>query len=1431
MLRSTQRRYENYLTEEVKEAVFKLLILATILAIALNSFSQCTTGCTSTVSTNTNLTVNSGTVVCLTYSGNYTHTITLNGGTLCISPATHITTGTISNTGAATINNYGSMACALSNFNSGYVLNNYGTFSGSLGQGGGTITNYSGGTFSPSSFTINSGSLTNNSGGSISFTYALTIPGGYTLTSAGTSSFTSITINGSGIVSLTGTQTIIGNVSNSGTFTLSGPSTIGGNFSQNGGATTNLSGGITISGSAGNNGTINLSGNLSVGGSYSDNSGASVNEQQSGCSTFTIGGTNSGGNGTFNGGGYGFVVSPAPSNLASLSNGASGPITVPTQQPTTFSASITAFVANVSFNAPSSLISGYIVLRHIGSSATTDNPVSFSTYSTGSTIGGSVVVAMVGGGSTGTKAFTDTLPAVNCGQNVYYRIFSYNGSNACHNFDLSSPLTGTVALSAPVTTVNSPTICGGATATLTATGSGTYHWNTGATTASISAVSAGTYSVTVTAINGCTASASGTLTVHTSPTLTVASNTPVCVGSAINLSSTASGSSPFTYSWSGPTAFTASTSSASVANANTVNGGTYNLTVTDANSCTATATTAVTVNANCVDSTTVGVNGGASSDAPCTQILRFDHYNDAVASSAGGQNHTWILKNGNILTMTITRLSTAGGFTAVTAPTWSGAAFGQSGYTGLTGKTVLYTNSGGYAKLIFSNIQMHDSLGRSIANYTLIGIDGESTDNAERDTLTSNGTTWFDYDTITPPSVGSVPSETGIGTSTLVWTGTGPANARARLVSTNNPTNFTFSTVAGGLQGYAMGVSNPIQAPNTLSICSGNAFNATPTNLPAGTTYTWTAPVISPAGSITGATAQLTGLATVGQTLINTTSSAATATYSVLPSNNCSGLGYTVTVTVNPNPKVAISPLSATCSGTPLTITASPSPAGTYTYHWSGPNAFSNSAASYTNSSATAADSGNYTVTVTDQNACSVSATALLPVVTCVDVIGSIFDNGPGNGISISTATSLASGISLYALVSDSTGHVVSSSPIASNGSFTLANIPPHSHGYTLVVNTSSAAVGSVSPGYAWPPRWSGTLGQYGTNNMAGTGVDTNHSELLPIAVGSPNVTNVQLGYDLLPNTTPRTYTITHPAYNTIKVLTSASGLGTLAGTDAEDGNLGTGNKFLITAISGLQGNQLFYDANGDGVLQSSEQLTNGSLIANYSPARLYLKFIGLGASSASFQYAAVDAAGKADPTPATYLVSWMVALPVKLLFFTADQGKGKTALLQWATATETNNQYFEVQRSADAATWNAIGQVPGAINSVEELNYNLTDNSPLPGVNYYRLKQVDVDGNVSYSDIAELNFTQDNGEDAAASLTLYPNPVVPNSSLYMVLNGKDEIRHFLIATSLGQPLMSEDVSATPNYMISALKLHPGDYVVTVLTTGNKQLSAHLAVR
>lgn len=92
------------------------------------------------------------------------------------------------------------------------------------------------------------------------------------------------------------------------------------------------------------------------------------------------------------------------------------------------------------------------------------------------------------------------------------------------------------------------------------------------------------------------------------------------------------------------------------------------------------------------------------------------------------------------------------------------------------------------------------------------------------------------------------------------------------------------------------------------------------------------------------------------------------------------------------------------------------------------------------------------------------------------------------------------------------------------------------------------------------------------------------------------------------------------------------------------------------------------------------------------------------------------------------------VPVPVKFLNITA-QKKGTGVTINWATATEINNEYFDVEKSTDGGnTWIAINRTKGSINSSVIRNYTAFDAKPAIGTNLYRIKQVDLDGTSKYS-------------------------------------------------------------------------------------------------
>ncbi|MBV6484111.1 MAG: hypothetical protein KFKLKKLM_00595 [Flavobacteriales bacterium] len=116
--------------------------------------------------------------------------------------------------------------------------------------------------------------------------------------------------------------------------------------------------------------------------------------------------------------------------------------------------------------------------------------------------------------------------------------------------------------------------------------------------------------------------------------------------------------------------------------------------------------------------------------------------------------------------------------------------------------------------------------------------------------------------------------------------------------------------------------------------------------------------------------------------------------------------------------------------------------------------------------------------------------------------------------------------------------------------------------------------------------------------------------------------------------------------------------------------------------------------------------------------------------------YVAFDASGNA--TYANDGCTPIATLPIELLSFTG-KSIGSSNLLEWETTTEINNDYFTLERSSNATHFSELGTIKGAGNSNTLLHYQYTDNAPLEGINYYRLKQTDFDGAYSYSSIVAL--------------------------------------------------------------------------------------------
>jgi hypothetical protein len=123
-------------------------------------------------------------------------------------------------------------------------------------------------------------------------------------------------------------------------------------------------------------------------------------------------------------------------------------------------------------------------------------------------------------------------------------------------------------------------------------------------------------------------------------------------------------------------------------------------------------------------------------------------------------------------------------------------------------------------------------------------------------------------------------------------------------------------------------------------------------------------------------------------------------------------------------------------------------------------------------------------------------------------------------------------------------------------------------------------------------------------------------------------------------------------------------------------------------------------------------------------------------------------------------------ALTLELLSFQANSDKEKTAQLSWLTASEVNVQCFDIERSADSKIFQKVGTVKSA--GTPRGTYSFTDEVPLSGVNYYRLKMMNTDGSFTYSPVRSVTLA----ESKTTGLSVSPNPA--KEAVFVKLNAKE---------------------------------------------------------
>jgi hypothetical protein len=180
--------------------------------------------------------------------------------------------------------------------------------------------------------------------------------------------------------------------------------------------------------------------------------------------------------------------------------------------------------------------------------------------------------------------------------------------------------------------------------------------------------------------------------------------------------------------------------------------------------------------------------------------------------------------------------------------------------------------------------------------------------------------------------------------------------------------------------------------------------------------------------------------------------------------------------------------------------------------------------------------------------------------------------------------------------------------------------------------------------------------------------------------------------------------------------------------------------------------------------------------------------------------------------------------LPIELLSFDAKPTAQREVQINWATASEKNSAQFDLQRSADGKEWKTINSQKAAGNSSIRVDYAHLDKSPLNGINYYRLSELDNDGKISLSAIKSVVFTQN-----TTTYAVYPNP--NKGDIINISGNAADIQdlHLYAIDGREVPTTINNSGSTEIQVSPKVQLAEGIYIISIKTsTGTTNQRVHI---
>lgn len=172
--------------------------------------------------------------------------------------------------------------------------------------------------------------------------------------------------------------------------------------------------------------------------------------------------------------------------------------------------------------------------------------------------------------------------------------------------------------------------------------------------------------------------------------------------------------------------------------------------------------------------------------------------------------------------------------------------------------------------------------------------------------------------------------------------------------------------------------------------------------------------------------------------------------------------------------------------------------------------------------------------------------------------------------------------------------------------------------------------------------------------------------------------------------------------------------------------------------------------------------------------------------------------------------------LPIKLTGFNVVR-EGKKIRVEWSTSSEQNNDHYELQRSSDAKTWKTIASIKGN-NTASSNTYKVYDERPLNGINYYVIRQFDVDGRSSQSNVKFVKMPGAN-----SIISVYPNP--SHSGIHFSIENRGASDVEAVLTNINGGIIHREIfKSIPANAINKLNIArqpaPGVYILKLKGEG-----------